>query len=69
MLTPSARPQGDRRLDVRLGRTDESVDLLARRISRRAKPVDATGSVVYVQDDAPADAVKGTLWYDTDAGV
>lgn len=69
MLTPSTRPQGDRRLDTRLGRTDEAVDLLGRRLARQARQVEATASVVYVQDDEPADAVKGTLWYDTDAGI
>ena len=69
MLTPTTRPQGDRRLDTRLGRTDEAIDLLGRRIGRAAQQAGSTASVVYVQDDAPANPVKGTLWYDTDAGV
>ncbi|GAB3081091.1 hypothetical protein GCM10027053_52080 [Intrasporangium mesophilum] len=68
MLTPTNRPRGDDGLGTRLGRTDEAVDLLGRRIARQARQA-ATASVVYVQDEAPSSPVKGTLWYDTDAGV
>lgn len=32
-------------------------------------PSGAVGASVFVQDNAPPNAVVGTLWYDTDAGI
>lgn len=46
MLTPSNRPRGDGTLDTRLGRLDESDELLSRRITRQKKAKAAGSGLV-----------------------
>lgn len=43
MFTPTTRPRGDANLPARLGRTDETVDLLSRRITKNRRTPSAGG--------------------------
>lgn len=61
MFTPTTRPRGDANLPSRLGRTDETVSLLGRRITDLKKQKDgaaATGGVIGI---AEVDTIKATV--------
>lgn len=47
MRGPTTRPRGDANLSSRLGRTDDTVDILARRIARRNSAAKTTGAGTY----------------------
>lgn len=61
MFTPSTRPRGDETLPSQLGRRDENVSLLSRRISDLKRPKVPTPLVGGVADQAEVWSVSGTV--------